>query len=668
MRYYNTVGSKEGWTPASFVSSRANRVKDAPKLKDQRPEDFMDDEDRADAEEARKVQTADGFAGLGTTQDEITRRGDVLDLFTAAEDKMGVRLLKKMGWREGQGVGPKVRRRARLDVTQSTTADGVMHLFAPEDTSMINFIRKKDHKGVGFEGQQKLAKAHTSTDKATSTNSDEEADEFGAVAISRAKKANAKKKPTRGGMGIGILNDTGSDDEDPYEIGPRISYSRVIGGDKKKRKPGAIGKASGSMNPILAAKPIFISKKAAAARTSAGFRKCHDGRLPLGGFVLGTNAGALSSVANSDGKYSPPVIPVDWKSSKEPTLKRDTTTYSSSADAAKASKHDPRSRASMLGEAALPGKSVFDFLSTAARDRLASASGKTNLPEALGEVPKGYAMTPEEKARELASIIPMIEKDVAIAALTRGASGFMPYAEDPTKRDRYRSFLEFRAGIRDGMPERTVNVSKDDWLKELQEFANCAQIFKPMSGMMATRFTSSSTAPKMASDASESSASHSLLSKPAVKPEDSAEAAAKVGMFGPMTRSVQQFYPSRLLCKRFNVKPPAHVLVGQDQAAGDTADGGGGYASDAAYTRGPPARDLDLVSTSSIKDMLAEAGMAVPLNDAAPPKGQVGTDEVEPVVDVERNDALEGRRAGDAVFKAIFGDSSDDDDDDDNDG
>jgi len=26
--YYNTVGSKEGWTPSTFVSSRSNRKKD----------------------------------------------------------------------------------------------------------------------------------------------------------------------------------------------------------------------------------------------------------------------------------------------------------------------------------------------------------------------------------------------------------------------------------------------------------------------------------------------------------------------------------------------------------------------------------------------------------------------------------------------------------------
>jgi G patch domain-containing protein 1 len=31
-------------------------------------------------------------------------------------------------------------------------------------------------------------------------------------------------------------------------------------------------------------------------------------------------------------------------------------------------------------------------------------------------------------------------------------------------------------------------------------------------------------------------------------------------------------------------------------------------------------------------------------------------------VDADRNEALEGQRAGEAVFKAIFGDDSDDDD------
>jgi len=40
--YFNTVGSKEGWAPSAFVSSRSQRGD-----VQQRPEDFMDDEDYA---------------------------------------------------------------------------------------------------------------------------------------------------------------------------------------------------------------------------------------------------------------------------------------------------------------------------------------------------------------------------------------------------------------------------------------------------------------------------------------------------------------------------------------------------------------------------------------------------------------------------------------------
>lgn len=38
--YFNTVGTKEGWSPAVFSSSRSSKVAS----KRQRPEDFMDEE------------------------------------------------------------------------------------------------------------------------------------------------------------------------------------------------------------------------------------------------------------------------------------------------------------------------------------------------------------------------------------------------------------------------------------------------------------------------------------------------------------------------------------------------------------------------------------------------------------------------------------------------
>jgi len=602
----------------------------------------MDDEDLADAAEAQKVQTAEGYAGLGSTEGDVSRRGVILDIFKTEGENMGIKLLKRMGWREGQGVGPKVRRKARLDDSGIPgDGDGETHLFAPENSRMVSFVRKTDHKGLGYDGEVPLT-----SDKGADTTimSEDENQDFSTRTTLNTTR---KEKPSRGGIGIGILNDTGSDDEDPYEIGPRISYNKVIGADKKKKKPLINGFA----------KPVFISKKKAMAKASANLRKCHDGRLPLDGFVLSNDVSSLSSIIASDGKYLPPKVPDGWKSAKQPSSDRKTLNYLSTAEAARESRLDPKARAALLGEASLPGKSVFDYLSSAARERLASASGRTDLPPALGEIPKGYALTNEERQRELSSQIPKLERDVAIAALSRGASGWMPYAEDENKRSRYREYLEGQTGIRESLPQRVLGVTRDDWLKELQEFAHCAQIFKPMAGMMATRFTSSSSL-NTATDTHASTGTESLLNKPAPKAEDPAEAAAKVGMFGPMTRSTQDFYPTRLLCKRFNVKPPAHVQLDPDRTAED-GDGvtGGHQAGD-----GQPVRSLELVSKSAMNDILiASGGRNQHLLSSGAGSGAADLQQpTENIVDPDRNEALEGERAGEAVFKAIFGDDDDD--------
>lgn len=600
----------------------------------------MDEEDIADAAEAQRVETANNFAGLGTTQDDAVRRGAFIDLFRSEGETVGVKLLKKMGWKEGQGVGPKVRRKARLDgVERAGDDNNATHLFAPGNTHMISFIKKNDHKGLGFEGETRLTPTNgRDSDIVKSDDEDDVPTNLLGPNVSKSKPK--KKQAVRGGIGIGILNDTGSDDEDPYEIGPRISYNRVIGGDKKKKKP-----ANGTASPLMKSKPVFISKKTAMAKAAAGFRKCHDGRLPLDGFILSTSD-EFSSLIQSAGQYAPPEIPAGWKSSKEPKP-GSAAAYLSTADAAKASKLDPKSRAAILGEAALPGKSVFDFLSPAARDRLVSASGKSNLPAALGEIPAGYAMTEEERQKEFLAQIPKVEKYTAEAALSRGASGFMPYGEDESKRSRYRAYLENQAGINSNLPEKAPGVSKNDWLKELNEFANCAQIFKPMSGMMATRFTSSSTAPRLTSDAPNSGTS--LLSKPAPKPEDPAEQAAKLGMYGPMTRSSQDWYPTRLLCKRYNVKPPAHVQPGSTEHADEGA--------------APRNMAPELISRNAIDEMMRNQNWDNGTRSTLPAETE-STAAEEPkaaVIDVEINEALEGQKAGEAVFKAIFGDDSDDD-------
>ena len=121
--YFNTVGTKEGWTPSTFRSSRSNRV---PKETDtQRPEDFMDDEDFGEHGIApRKFMTKQTFTpadkelaerkrAIGQAVDEGVLRSAVPgglpvdDLIVPSKVSVGINLLRKMGWKEGQGVGDK---------------------------------------------------------------------------------------------------------------------------------------------------------------------------------------------------------------------------------------------------------------------------------------------------------------------------------------------------------------------------------------------------------------------------------------------------------------------------------------------------------------------------------------------------------------------------------
>lgn len=647
----------------------------------------MDEEDLAEAEEARKLQTTDSFAGLGSTETELSQRDHFAGIFRASGETIGVKLLKRMGWREGQGVGPKVKRRVRGDEGDTGGGeDEELHYFAPENSQMISFVRKNDYKGLGLESEGRLgidAEADVQEGIAVRVlgfGGDEDQNDA-PFSLSKLKK---KAKPQRGGIGIGVLNDTGSDEEDPYQIGPQISYNRVIGGDKRrKKKAGEDRKLSAtSSNPLLRSKPVFISKKTATSKFKSGFRRCHDGRLPLDGFVLSSSLDPLFSTLNPDTKYPLPTVPPEWKSSKTPNSgahsAQTNTTFQSTADAARASTLDPTTRAKLLGETALPGKSVFDYLSPAAREKIATLTKNPNLPPALNEAPlAGYTLTPTQRNVDLISLIPNLDASTAHTALGRGIGGWMPYAEDPFKRSRYRTFLENRAGLGSKMPDRAEGHSTEDWVNEMNEFARAAQVFKPMTGMMASRFTSSSsgstqpptTAKNGDGEVQDGDGGTPLLSKPAEKPKDPAEEAASLGMFGPLTRSSHPFYPTRLLCKRFNIPPPIHVQPDEKPQSpspatpsfgGSRFQSGGYHGPTPSNSTTAPVRNLELVGKKEMEALRRESGML--RNEGGVGGDHTGLGEKEiVVVDPERNEALEAERAGEAVFRAVFGSDSEDD-------
>jgi G patch domain-containing protein 1 len=107
--HFNTVGSKEGWTPASFVSSRGARAGAGGAAAPRGVEDFMDADELAEAEAARNAVGAraeyTATAALGGPAGEHLLDGPLpAELVVAVTDSIGARLLRQMGWRAGRGV------------------------------------------------------------------------------------------------------------------------------------------------------------------------------------------------------------------------------------------------------------------------------------------------------------------------------------------------------------------------------------------------------------------------------------------------------------------------------------------------------------------------------------------------------------------------------------
>lgn len=67
--YYNTVGSKQGWTPSTFTSSRNNRAQ----RHDQTIFNFLDEDEKTDLED-RSLATSMQFDTFGFTATELARK------------------------------------------------------------------------------------------------------------------------------------------------------------------------------------------------------------------------------------------------------------------------------------------------------------------------------------------------------------------------------------------------------------------------------------------------------------------------------------------------------------------------------------------------------------------------------------------------------------------
>ncbi|KAH8104114.1 hypothetical protein BXZ70DRAFT_1005660 [Cristinia sonorae] len=550
--YFNTVGSKEGWTPSTFVSSRSDRAK----KKAARPEDFMDEEDLAAIAENRKLVDEADEMDLGSTEAELRKhRGnegeDEADDSVAAalssvlepspQDSAGARILKKMGWRAGQGIGPRLtyEQRRQQDIAfgfppmELDDEEAKKYKYPRRDTPLLLAPRKDNTHGLGYSPGMGLNES------------------LGVKGSGGTKGPNLAA-----GFGLGALNDADEDDLDVYDgsLNSR-SHNRVayenddddirmsIGSSKRVGLPG-----SSRTEPSI----------------SGTFR---DGRPVLPGFVASTEP------LVEDKWFPLEDVPPGWtpnprrvwgadknKENVETTVHRDRP---QSHAEWKANKLSADQRGSILGETPLPAqaRSVFDYLSQKDRDRIRNIQSQ----QQAAPPPIPPIQAPPQPGPSSQIHIPHIHPSVAKAAL----HGFQPFTSDPVKQSRYTAFLQYASQPPDSSSDRSFagigpspGQSIDEFNKELADYVKSATVFKPLSGAMAGRFTSAAiveNGPKIVEGLHQpelSTAPDENENEEAEKAEDPRMGAMRLGMYGPLTREVQPWQPAKLLCKRFGVKDP----------------------------------------------------------------------------------------------------------------
>ncbi|KAJ7580229.1 hypothetical protein C8J56DRAFT_962576 [Mycena floridula] len=532
--YFNTVGSKEGWAPTAFVSSRGDRAK----KKAARPEDFMDEEDLQELKDSRSlVETTDEMDLTGGRQpdndeedpDSIVSALEA-SMLPAPKDSAGARILKKMGWRIGQGIGPRVTLRQRkLQDLQASTGhtrpldaitipdedeEANKHTYAPRDTAVLVVERKSNYHGIGYSPGMGLNES---------------------LGVRGGKGPSGPNLAS--GFGLGALNDADEDDLDVYDSSfgnkGHIKTAYDIGTEEDDRiTMGSGSRKQGEMNSRPTPTDLF-----------------HDGTPVLAGFVLSENP------VVEDRWFPLPDIPKDW--TPNPHRIWNNSPGKENIDAKQPVSHEKwkstisaDQRGSLLGETPLPAapRSVFEFMSQKDRERIKNIAANPSTGPAAPPPPASIT-------------IARIEPHVASAALR----GFQPFTSEPAKQARYLAYLHSQAdptSAPDVELKPLPSQSIEEFNKELQDYSKSALIFKPISGAMAGRFTSAAIV-EHGSKVHEGLHTPSANDEPAAVEEKKVEEeisprahAAKMGMFGPLTREIQPWIPDRLLCKRFGVKDP----------------------------------------------------------------------------------------------------------------
>ncbi|KAI0244043.1 hypothetical protein L0F63_003085 [Massospora cicadina] len=513
--YFNTVGSKEGWTPSKAAPTREGR-KEAPARK---PEDYMDEEDLEDrrrsqvtvavhAEEESQSSLQAKRRAIASLPNAVGAAPDsLIDLFIEQpKEALGITILKQMGWKPGFGIGPR-RVQANphssyMDLDSNISYTGMQALtLPPPDIPLVVFNPQTSKEGVNLVPDDQSFRRQEARNQLNSY-------------LSHAQEH--ATYPNR------------DDDYDPYSRPSRSAYSDTVveveNDDecivlhRKKRRPPPTH-------------PVDLAPSKPRLRTL-----CHDGKPPLPTFVLAT-------FAYQEEWHEPISVPAGF----QPTHRFIHPKFDSAISARGLDTQGLASeaRGALLGEAKVE-RSIFDFLSAKSKERVAM----------FAKVAKAPPPSAADGALDLQLVLShaMLDVTSAQAALR----GFVPFGDTPAKQERYKALLRFFSKESKLPPAWPQDMPLEDKIQEIKDFQQAAQLFRPLSTLMASKFVSATTSDSLnvAKPGLTMVPAQSQDVAPMPAPDPKPHTPSQLGMFGRLTRTVDDFFPSRLLLKRFAISDP----------------------------------------------------------------------------------------------------------------
>uniref|UniRef100_A0A182QSF9 G-patch domain-containing protein n=1 Tax=Anopheles farauti TaxID=69004 RepID=A0A182QSF9_9DIPT len=624
--YWNTVGSEEGWKPTEFKSSRTEK---SAVTRQQNPMDFMDEEDLGEFGIApQRVQTREDFAAnsggsgaqrttsnkrrldMGFSKGPIPGQPVLRALLEPAREKTAVKILKQMGWREGQGIGERQTRgekkranertckeqylmkmygceipgRTEQTIEQPEEDDGSEDsesdyeiTFAPDDFDPLVAALKDNAFGLGYSG----------LDRGESSKG------FRLFDTLELVDRNNKKLSIRGqAFGIGALED--DDDLDVYARDDMSRYDFSLE-DKKQSKQRA------------------IERDPREANTLEGFR-------PQTAGGCGTRTKTVFRVAMPDH-----FRPRNWE---ERRSRFDPLDEERAKKIQRENEHkirglgrhdlDPKERGEILGEnRMITSNPVLEMInrqsSNFVRREVIDESKETRPVE-------GDAVPVEVKQQPPSSIVPsgLVQQPKVLERQYIGSTkeGFKPFIAVPEKQERYERFLAFQPTERYLTREQyleslqPLNLSSWDRERELKEFLQAERMYRPLDGLMSERFVTAS----------------SLIADKTITDADGEPGKPREIR---MQRTRVMWKPHKELCKRFNVPEPFGGMMVDEPDAVEKRRKGKGKFSVFDYLETPVTNRRDFVTPSVIPSNVqqrppaAEGGtVGSSTADKTPPTGQ----------------------------------------------